>query len=380
MQRQLFYYSYMGCPEKVQELLDQGAPINATYEADSRTVLHAAAQAGRVEVVQLLIKKGANVNARTSKGCTPLHLAAGYGHAPAAAALLECGASLDATDDQGWTPLHHAARGGRTALIRLLLDAGASINALSTDLETPLHCACVSRICWAVEELLARGAAVDKQDIKGRTPVHISASDGFLNIVQLLLDAKAPVDARDADGRTPLLEAAKCCQADVVQGLLQRGARADARDNSGNTAIHLVALGHHSIKDISGILQAPLRACINTRNNTGRTPLHIALEGKQLEYVMALLAAGADAGVPYGVGAAHKQGGSIPEGTSPLQRASQIEFTSAKRLLTKIKPSNLDAKSVPGGHQPEPSTATVMLEGAVCCAAPHAAGDASSKG
>jgi ankyrin repeat protein len=340
IQQQLFNATIRGQLDKVQALLQQGASLTATYKPDKRSILHAAAQAGQLEVVQHLIDAGAVVDARTNLGCTPLHLAAGFGHKAAAAALLDRGASVTATDNAGWTPLHHAGRGGRTALFGMLLDAGADREARSVGQQTPLHCACMSRSCKAVEELLRLGAEVNGQDSNGHTPLHVSSFIGFANIVQLLLDCEAAIDLRDAEGMTPLLLASKNCQAEVVEMLLECGAQPDARDSSGNMALHLAAL--HGCGYISDLLQvSALRAHINTPNSAGQTLLHIALEAEEwhLEDVGALLAAGANADVLYGAGAVDSQGVTIPEGTHPLQRAIQLGFVLAVPLL--VTPSSL---------------------------------------
>ena len=71
-----------------------------------RTPLHAAAAAGQVASVEELVQQGAAVNARDlTAQLTPLHVAAEYGYGAVAAKLLELGAALEATTDQGHTPL-----------------------------------------------------------------------------------------------------------------------------------------------------------------------------------------------------------------------------------------------------------------------------------
>ncbi|MFM7135004.1 MAG: ankyrin repeat domain-containing protein, partial [Planctomycetota bacterium] len=64
---------------------------------------------GAAEVVVLLLKAGAEVNAKDNKGGTPLHRAAGRGHAKVVAVLLKAGANPRATDGEGRTP-HSVAK------------------------------------------------------------------------------------------------------------------------------------------------------------------------------------------------------------------------------------------------------------------------------
>ena len=76
-----------GHSEIVQLLLDKGAGIEAKDDESSSTALYHAASWGRREVAALLIEKGANVNARNKAGHTPLHAALANEHKEIAALL-----------------------------------------------------------------------------------------------------------------------------------------------------------------------------------------------------------------------------------------------------------------------------------------------------
>ena len=87
-------------------LLAEKADVN-TEGDDGRTALHGAAFAGQVDMIDLLSKHGANVNASDRLGVTPLHLA--VGSAGATASLLSKGARVNAKNASGCTPLSLAA-------------------------------------------------------------------------------------------------------------------------------------------------------------------------------------------------------------------------------------------------------------------------------
>mgnify|MGYP000480537135 FL=1 len=72
------------------------------------TPLHYAAIRGHKEIAELLIAKGADVNAKNSVGQTPLQFAAGYGHKEIAELLIDNGADVNVKDDDGETPLDFA--------------------------------------------------------------------------------------------------------------------------------------------------------------------------------------------------------------------------------------------------------------------------------
>ncbi len=72
--------------------------------------LHLAASSSAVAEVELLLKAGADVNAKNTNGMTPLHGAAQMNPSPAVLeVLLKAGADVNAKNPGGWTPLHAAA-------------------------------------------------------------------------------------------------------------------------------------------------------------------------------------------------------------------------------------------------------------------------------
>lgn len=75
--------------------------------------------------------------------------------------LLDRGALIDATDQDGWTPLHQAAYSGRLPTCRVLLQRGASLLALTNDHSTALHLAARQNQLSVAEMLLEAGARVD---------------------------------------------------------------------------------------------------------------------------------------------------------------------------------------------------------------------------
>jgi ankyrin repeat protein len=91
------------------------------------TPLIYAAGYGHVEVVQMLLEDGANVDRAEEYGFTALHVAAANGHLDVCRLLLDWGATVDPLDEWQDTPLHLAAMRGHLSVVKLLVESGADV-------------------------------------------------------------------------------------------------------------------------------------------------------------------------------------------------------------------------------------------------------------
>jgi hypothetical protein len=110
-----------------RKAIGDGANVATTTDDEGRTPLHIAAGAGALELVDLLIRKGADLNARDSSGSTPL-LKSVFSNAAVTTRLLEAGADVNASDKDGCTALMVSAMGGDLARMELLIRHGAEVN------------------------------------------------------------------------------------------------------------------------------------------------------------------------------------------------------------------------------------------------------------
>ena len=121
--------------KKVTNLLERGANVNATGIQGSSALISAEGckrhdDPTRVQLIELLIAKGAAVNHQNDDGRTALMYAAENGDTQAVNALLKSGASVNVADNDGETALMKAAAGScNEDTVRALLSAGADLNA-----------------------------------------------------------------------------------------------------------------------------------------------------------------------------------------------------------------------------------------------------------
>jgi len=190
----LWCASEFGCDANVRRALADGGKANRR-NGSGKTPLCWAASRGFVETMRILIDQGrADVNLSASKGqrsFTPLHYAAEKGHTRAVELLVARGADLNAGEGSGWTALHTAAYNcskgyqlhqgkpfcyecGHVSTVERLLEAGATVDIQSAKGRTPLHQACMFNQHEIVKVLLDHGADPYVQDNERLTPKSIA--------------------------------------------------------------------------------------------------------------------------------------------------------------------------------------------------------------
>ena len=152
-----------------------------------------AAMRGDTERVRELLRGGADVNAAQGDGMTAIHWAAEHDAVEMTEVLVFAGANLEATTRLGgFTPLLVASRTGSAAVVDKLLDAGAPIEAATSTGETALHLAAASGSSETASVLVSHGANLDAVELtKGQTPLMFAAAYGRVDVVEVLLHAGA---------------------------------------------------------------------------------------------------------------------------------------------------------------------------------------------
>ena len=162
------------------------------------------------DIVQMLVAKGANVNARLKRPIIGRH------HTPTG----------DATLGEGTTPLARAAKSNDLKLMHLLLDAGADPKLTLKDRTTVLMISAAGGAVvgayavaipvteessiQAIQLCLDRGVDIDAFNTNGTTAVHSAVQRGAQKVVRYLAEHGAKLDMKNKQGRTPL---------DIAQGV-----------------------------------------------------------------------------------------------------------------------------------------------------------------
>ncbi|WP_353287613.1 ankyrin repeat domain-containing protein [Wolbachia endosymbiont (group B) of Gerris lacustris] len=171
--------------------------------------LHYAAYNGNVGIVQemfeLLLKESNNdINVRDGKyEYAPLHVAVYYNRTEIVEFLLNKDANIEAKDVYGKTPLHEAAK-GKLDMVKLLCKKGANIEAKDHDDWTPLHYAVKYGNLDEVKFLCEKGANIRAKSKKGGIPLCIADQFGKVDIIDFLLSKGATIEASDFNDNTAL--------------------------------------------------------------------------------------------------------------------------------------------------------------------------------
>ncbi|NXN97510.1 ASB3 protein, partial [Rhinopomastus cyanomelas] len=221
-----------GSLECIRILLEAGADPNE-FNTEATTPLFLAVENEHIDVVKFLLQHGANVDGSHSiSGWNSLHQASFQGSVDIMEVLLENGADMECKDDFGITPLFVAAQYGKLETLSLLVSHGAEVNCQATDRATPLLIAAQEGHTKCVELLLAKGADPNLycNEDDWQLPIHAAAEMGHPEVLELLI----PVTNRTCDkgkGKVSPVYSAVCRgNQDCLEMLLKEGYSPDAQE------------------------------------------------------------------------------------------------------------------------------------------------------
>jgi ankyrin repeat protein len=339
----LMVASRTGNPDAVRALLDKGANVNARETQLGETALMWAASENHAAAAALLIQRGADINARSSTitfpkdrfglegvltilphgSWTPLMYAGRDGGVDVVPVLVKAGADVNAVDPDGTTPLMLAIMNSHYDTANALLENGADPNITDKQGMAALYAAVDMSSLGEVyglpprkvrdtltptdlmSRLIAKGAIVDAR-LKGptiqrnhtpgepllgvgTTPLMRAARNGDYKAVKILLDAGADPTLKQPKGGNALMMSSGVgrglgvfakdvgTESDLRQAaelLIAKGVDVNLANDDGLTAVHIAA---QAGLDSVVTLLARHGARLDTKDKRGRTPVDMAM-------------------------------------------------------------------------------------------------------
>ncbi|XP_038609353.1 ankyrin repeat domain-containing protein 27 isoform X4 [Tachyglossus aculeatus] len=289
-------------------LVSKGAVVNAT-DYHGSTPLHLACQKGFQNVTLLLLHYQASADVQDNNGNTPLHLACTYGHEDCVKALVyydvhSC--RLDIGNEKGDTPLHLAARWGYQGIIEVLLQNGASTEVQNRMKETSLQCALNSKILSVMEANYRTFEKGQKSESPGRSPqcsgVSISRESSISSLSSVATEPRQEETKNNYKEVEKLLRAIADGDLEMVRYLLE-WMDEDVEDTEEPVSpvklefCHPLCQCPKCAPAQKKLTKSPGNGLgVNVTNQDGFTPLHVAALHGRADLVCLLLKHGADVG------------------------------------------------------------------------------------
>lgn len=220
-------------------------------QADERgyTALHWAAQSGKSEIVESILRLQPDLNAKTKEKRTALDLAAGRGHEKVVQLILSRIQNLSSATN---IKSQESSTSTNTSAVQTMAPQNRRKSFPPIDIDGVRTLMLIEAAQDGneslVKDLLGQGTNSNQMNDDGSTALHVAASKNHLSIVRLLLEkGRADIDRRNKDGETALALASAKGYKTVVEILLHRGANTGGVNLKGNT---LFSRADASVKEL----------------------------------------------------------------------------------------------------------------------------------
>lgn len=296
--------SIKGHKAVVAYLLDHGGDVRHA-DRDGVTSVHLAVQYGFMEIAQLLIDSGADLHCR-SNGWAPIHLC--HDDPEMMQCLLKNGADVNDTGKQGYTALYIAALNNHPEVVKVLLSYNPDLEITHKN-RSALTAATERGNTEVVRLLLEAGANVNHQSGQNNFPLQIAVAKNREDILRILMRYNPKVNLVDDNGNTALHSVSSKTSVMIAKILDVGGADLNIRNKEQETPI-CKAVWFNNSKIIKYLAN---EAVLDIRGRKHGSPLHIACYKSNLPLVKILVNAGANVNLR------------VPAFGTPLQSACRGE-------------------------------------------------------
>lgn len=295
----------------VEYLLELGANA-AAVQRRGYNAMDVVAARGDLKMARLLVDAGVAVSQEDSPfGRSSIHYAAAGGHKEMVEFLMKAGADISTIDVHRRTVLFNAAvagiydtsagsiivipapSGGSAEVVKLFASLGVDPSLLDVRGMSVLHALCEKGYTAELKALLDSGVVdVAMEDLAGFTALHHAVYAGHKEVVDILVAAGAELNTTDSNGRSLLHIGAISGQHELLEYLLSKGLDLTLCDNDGWTALHRAACeANQEAFDI--LLQANGNQFSLPHSTTNPLTLHRVVEKGNVQILQRLINSGA---------------------------------------------------------------------------------------
>jgi len=288
--------------DSVDFLLGNGAKANIAA-SDGSTALFLALL--NPELTSTLVKRGANAKAELANGATLLHAAAEAGNLDVVKFYISQNLDLNGKDSTGRTPLMYACETQRCPLevIKFLVSRGSKTEITTDDGATLLHLAAIAERLDAIDFLVkTQGMDINiRREVTGCTPLMtIAQTSGKMSLLKALILKGADPKLLSSNGSSLLQLAALGNHLEMVKAMVAEGYDLAYQRPDGATVLHAASFGG----DVEMVKYLLAENCnVGQRLKDGSTVMHCAAEAGNLEMIRFYLKAGIPVGVKKANGA-----------------------------------------------------------------------------
>jgi serine/threonine-protein phosphatase 6 regulatory ankyrin repeat subunit B len=291
----------------VKLFIEKGADVRFKDQVEGGVLTYALQGNASKEVIEYLIKQGADINVKDIQGCQAIHNLSRASHVEILKLLLDLGADINAISRYAERPIHKTAESGSIEIVKAMIENGANVNVTDDTGRTPLMSLLYRRPNLDIIKLFIKhGNKAKDTDNSGKNALHYAAGSGSTDIdiwKFLVTENDIDINAKTLNGDNVLHIAAEFLISPhapkVFKYLIDKGADINAINKRGDTP------GQIALKDMSldadvtseqfRDIIALFKFDVSIRLADDRTLLHwVAIEGRSRNIIRVLL----DAGIP----------------------------------------------------------------------------------